>query len=399
MDQSGSDDRDSPMRWRNTTIQVTLASTLMSVIGVSLISPTLPVVRDTLGITDAQAGLLITVFTLPGIALAPAIGLLADRYGRRQLLVPGLFLYGITGTAIAFTTAFPVVLLLRFLQGIGASGLIVLSLTVIGDHFSGHRRNMVMGWNSAIRSLGAAGGAMGGGFLASYGWNVPFLVYGLSVVVGLVAIRGFEDIELDTTPAGIDHLRDMIRSLPGRRSMLLYGTKFSISLVLFGGVLTAVPFLLSDAFALSSAQIGLLVGGQPLVTALVGSQNGRLARLFDTERLVVLGVALDGLALMTLLLATVPLHVAGSVVVLFGMGQGLLMPSLDTAISGLTGDQYRGSVMSLETSVHTLGQTLGPVLFTSLGVIVGYRPLLAAAGGGVLLGAVGLWVGVRLTKA
>lgn len=366
--------------WRNPTVQVTLASTLMSVIGVSLISPALPVVRSTLALTDAQAGLLITVFTLPGIVLAPVIGVLVDRYGRRRVLVPGLFLYGVTGAAIALATAYPVILALRFLQGIGASGLIILSLTIIGDRFAGPQRNAVMGVNSAVRSVGAAGGTVLGGWLATVGWNLPFAVYAVSVVVGLVALRSFEDVPLDSSPVGLGHLRETLAVLPPRRALLLYGTKFAVSTLLFGGVLTALPFLLADSFALTSAGIGLVLGLQPIVTALVASQNGRLARATSTETLVVVGFALDGLGLSFLWFAGGPLAVAASIGVLFGVGQGLLMPSLDTAISALATDRYRGSVMSVEIGVHNVAQTVGPVLFTTVGVVVGYQPLLTVAG-------------------
>lgn len=366
--------------WRDPTVQVALAATLMSVIGVSLVSPALPAVRSALEVTDAQAGLLITVFTLPGVVLAPVLGVFIDRYGRRRVLVPGLFLYGVTGAAIGLTAVFPLVLLLRFLQGIGASGLIILSLTIIGDHFSGPRRNTVMGVNSAVRSVGAAGGTVVGGWLATFAWNLPFVVYAVSVLVGLVALRSFEDVPLTTTPVGLGHLRETLQVIPTRPALALYATKFAVSLLLFGGVLTALPFLLDGSFGLSSAAIGLVLGLQPAVTAGVGSQNGRLARRVPTETLVVAGFAVDGLGLAMIWFAESAVAVALAIGVLFGVGQGLLMPSLDTAISGLATDQYRGSVMSIEIGVHNLAQTIGPVLFATLGIAVGYRPLLALAG-------------------
>ena len=64
--------------WGSPTLQAILASTFVLPLGVPLLSPVLPVIRDAFAITDARASLLITAYFVPGIALSPLIGLLAD---------------------------------------------------------------------------------------------------------------------------------------------------------------------------------------------------------------------------------------------------------------------------------------------------------------------------------
>ena len=91
----------------------------MAVLGTSSITPAFPEIRDALGISSGQVGLLITVFTLPGILLTPVAGVLSDRYGRRKVLVPSLFLFGIASVACALATDFGLLLVLRTLQGVG----------------------------------------------------------------------------------------------------------------------------------------------------------------------------------------------------------------------------------------------------------------------------------------
>ncbi len=76
-----------------------------------------------MGISSGQVGFLITVFTLPGILLTPVAGVLSDRYGRRRVLVPSLFLFGVAGVAGALATDFGLLLVLRTLQGVGAEAL------------------------------------------------------------------------------------------------------------------------------------------------------------------------------------------------------------------------------------------------------------------------------------
>jgi len=76
---------------------VIFASTLVAVMGVSLISPALPAVQEAWNISEAQASLLLSAFTLPGIFLTLPIGLLTDRIGRKPILIPALIVFGLSG--------------------------------------------------------------------------------------------------------------------------------------------------------------------------------------------------------------------------------------------------------------------------------------------------------------
>jgi len=84
-------------------------------------------------------GLLITAFTLPGIILVPIMGILADKFGRKKILVPSLMLFGIAGGSCFFFKNFSILLLLRFLQGIGGIIYVILGMNTvfyIGSGFS-----------------------------------------------------------------------------------------------------------------------------------------------------------------------------------------------------------------------------------------------------------------------
>jgi MFS transporter, ACDE family, multidrug resistance protein len=125
--------------YKDHNLHVLFGVTLMAVLGVSSITPALPEIRDAFGVTSGQVGLLITVFTVPGVALTPVLGVLSDRYGRRKILVPALLLFGIAGGLCAFARGFELLLALRLLQGMGAAALGTLNVTVIGDIFTGAR--------------------------------------------------------------------------------------------------------------------------------------------------------------------------------------------------------------------------------------------------------------------
>lgn len=117
----------------NRNLTVIFLTTLIAVLGVASITPAFPSIIKHFNISPTQVTLLITIFTLPGIFLAPVVGVLADRIGRKIILIPSLFLFGIAGSACFFTKDWEVLLGLRFLQGIGAASLGSLNVTLIGD--------------------------------------------------------------------------------------------------------------------------------------------------------------------------------------------------------------------------------------------------------------------------
>ena len=119
-------------------LRIIYSVTLMAVMGVGVIAPALPQMARDLSLTPQAVGMLITAFTVPGVILAPLLGVLADRHGRRRILVPSLFLFAIAGAACALARDFTVLLALRvrgaLLWGLLATTLLGLPLDVTQWH-------------------------------------------------------------------------------------------------------------------------------------------------------------------------------------------------------------------------------------------------------------------------
>jgi MFS family permease len=106
---------------RDTNLQLIFLVTLFAVMGVASLAPAFPKIIEFFQITKKQVGLLITVFTLPGVFLAPFMGILADRLGRKNILIPSMLLFSLAGFLCMFTKTYETLLLLRFFQGVGRS--------------------------------------------------------------------------------------------------------------------------------------------------------------------------------------------------------------------------------------------------------------------------------------
>lgn len=379
--------------WRSSALYVILSSSLMGVMGVSLISPVLPELRAAFEISDAQVGLVITVYTLPGVFLTPFIGLLADRIGRRRVIIPLLFIFGIGGAGISFASSFTEVLALRFLQGIGASALVTLAVTLIGDFYDGAQRNAVMGFNGSMLGTGAALYPLIGGALGGIRWSAPFLFFGIGILVGIVAAVALEEPEADqpsSVGVYLGRLRD-VAVLP--EAIAIFSAIFVIFFVFYGAVQTALPLLLNDEFGLTSSQIGLTLAMVSVASATVSSQYGRISQWRTAPELVALGFVAYGTSLLGVWLAPSPVFVGASLLA-FGVGFGIVMPSIDTTVVTLVSSQLRAGMMGMRTSMLRLGQTLGPIAFTFVAETGfatssgGYRVLLVVSGVIVLLSGV-----------
>ncbi|MGM0590623.1 MAG: MFS transporter [Halobacteriota archaeon] len=371
--------------WSSSALYVILLSSLIGVMGVSLISPTLPDLRAVFGVSDAQVGLVITAYTLPGIFITPFVGLVADRVGRRRVIVPLLFTFGLAGAGVSFTNSFTQVLVLRFIQGVGASALITLAVTLIGDYYSGNRRNAVMGLNGSAIGTGAAFFPLVGGILATIRWSAPFLFFGVAVLVGLTAAVVLPEPETEAKLG----VREYLSSLAGivflPRALAVFLAIFWAFFLLYGGILTALPLLLSDEFLLSAGQIGALLAVESLASATIASQYGRLTASRTAPQLIALAFVGFGAGFVGLWLAPSPLFVAVALLS-FGVGWGIMLPSFDTTLLGLVSGQFRAGMMGMRTSMIRLGQTLGPIGFTFVAEagfatpVEGYHLLLLVSG-------------------
>lgn len=377
--------------WRSGAFYAIILSSLMGVMGVSLISPILPELRTVFGVSDSQVGLVITAYTLPGIFLTPFVGLLADRIGRRRVMIPLLFIFGIAGAGVGLAGSFTEVLILRFLQGVGASALISLSVTLIGDYYEGSQRDAVIGFNGSTMSTGAALYPLIGGLLAVIRWNAPFFFFAVGILVGVVALFVLREPDSQEPVAVSIYLRQLQSVALEPRAMAVFVSVFAAFFLFYGGVLTAVPLLLNDVYGLTAREIGPILAMVALASAVVSSQYGRIAKWRSAPQLIALGFVAYGSSLVGIWLATSPTLI-GAALLAFGVGFGIVMPSIDTTLVALVTGQLRAGVMGLRTSVLRLGQTVGPFAFTFIAetafatTIEGYLTLLVVGGSTVAVG-------------
>ncbi|MDZ7758434.1 MFS transporter [Rhodohalobacter sp.] len=339
--------------------------TLTSVMGVSSIAPAFPTIARSLDVTSAEIGLLITFFTLPGILFTPIFGILADRYNRKVILIPSLFLFGIAGTACAFATSFDQLLLFRAFQGVGSAALGVLNLTLIGDLYSGNRRASVMGYNGSVLSIGTAMYPAIGGALAILGWNYPFFLTLLAIPVGLFALF-FLNQESEKNGLGINlYLKEVKTALMSKMVLGLFIGMFLTFIILYGGYITFFTILLDEKFEKSSLAIGIILSGSSLVTAITSAQLGKLTKRFSEKNLISAAAILyTVIFLMIPMVDNIWYFILP--ISLFGVAQGMNIPSILNLLTGYAPKEFRAAFLirqldgdACRTGVRSLRSGIG----------------------------------------
>jgi MFS family permease len=149
--------------------------------GASLVSPLLDSLVSVYGVSEARIGLVMAAFTAPAIVAIPLVGLVADRYGRNPVLTAGLAVFGTAGAALAFTTDFRAVVALRFLQGVGHTGVASVLIVTTGGLFAGDREATAQGLRFTTVGLSLALVPVLAGLLVALAWQYPFTIYALGL--------------------------------------------------------------------------------------------------------------------------------------------------------------------------------------------------------------------------
>lgn len=369
--------RDLPERplYGDSNLRIIFTITLIAVMGVSSISPALPEIQRAFGISKPAVGLLIVVFTLPGVLFAPLFGVLADRYGRKRVLVPSLLLFGIAGSACSVVRDFDLLLALRFVQGVGAASFGSLNITIIADLYTKRQLATVLGYNASILNLAVPTYLIIGGVLASFAWYYPFALPLLAIPVGLLVLTSLTSPEPRNREALGAYLSNALQSVKNRQVLGLLTLTLCTFVILYGTYLTYFSlFLGSERFLASPLLIGIITSSMGLTTALTAAQIGRLSHRYTEKRLIRLAFCIYAGALLLLpLVRTIWLFFLPAL--LFGLAHGMNLPIIQTLLARRAPLEYRAAFMSLNGMVLRLGQTLGPLIMGLVYLVGGFEPI------------------------
>jgi len=332
----------------------------MAIIGIVSVTPSLPYVAADLNIPKDKIGLIVSLFAMPGIFFTPVYGILADKFGRKKVLIPSLFMFGIFGTAGFFVRDFNLLLVLRFLSGMGAASLGALNVTLIGDLFVIEKRQRIVGYNNSALNFGTTIVPIIGGTLAMIHWNYVYILPLLAVALAIWMVYSFEE-PLSNSKTTADYFRGFIDALKNYRISMMYVLSLLVYIIHFGSLWTYIPFLMKNKYTDSSFIFGLVLSGMSLTASVISIFFGKIALKHSSGKLFAgaFGLIATGLITVTFMPEWYLLFIP---MVIYGAGFGIILPNIQSTVIKLAPENHRGVIVSLNRTISLLGQFSGPVI-------------------------------------
>lgn len=339
-----------------------LFGSCLPVLGAVLIAPVLPRMHAYFAETPGVAVLVPVALTLPALVialLATLAGVLADRVGRRALLLASMLLYSLCGLLPLWLDSLVLIVASRAGIGLAEAGIMTCCTTLMGDYFDGQRRARLFALQMVVTSLAAALFMGVGGALGESDWRTPFTLYAVGALcLPLMALLLWEPRACQAaSEASVDSRFPWAALTPLYLLTVLAGVSLFIVPVQAGYVLQLLHI---DA----PRQVGLAMGANQL-GVLAGALAFRLLARLPAGRLLTMGFATAGLGggLMALASSHAPVVLA---VLINGLGVGLLLPTLITLVMQQVGFDQRGRATGGFTSAIFAGEFVSPLIVLAL---------------------------------
>ncbi|MCL6573913.1 MAG: MFS transporter, partial [Bacillus sp. (in: Bacteria)] len=371
------------------------------VLGNSMLIPLLPKMKTELNVSQFQISLIISVFSIAAAVSIPILGYLSDRFSRKAVIIPALTLYGFGGLVAGFAAAwfsnsYTWILAGRVLQGIGAAGTAPIAMALAGDLFKGGEQSKILGLVEASNGFGKVISPIIGSLLALLFWYAAFFAFPIFCLISiLLTIFFIKEKKADKEPPPLGkYVKGLVSvfKTEGRWLFAAYLTGAACLFTLFG-----ILFYISDILEKDHQIDGLLKGAILAIPLLfmtttsyfTGSHIGKNMKLM--KRLIVIGCLLMTASFASLVFFTKLLPFF-AVLVVSSIGTGLVLPCINSFITGSVPSDRRGFVTSLYGSVRFLGVAIGPPLFTTLMEWSRSGMFLSAAGLTLLCGLICLFL-------
>ncbi|HEU4402279.1 MAG TPA: MFS transporter [Candidatus Polarisedimenticolia bacterium] len=361
----------------------TLALTMfVEAVGYGVVAPTLPFLARQAGAGETRIGFLVGLYAAVGLLVSIPFGVLANRHGRRTLILVGLACLAVASLGYVVAVSYPWLLVARCVQGLGASAIWVGSLTVAADLTPSASMGRALSLITGSWSLGfVVGPALGG--IGSV--RFPFILYAMlsatALVAGLIGLPETGRVGTRTTLAGI------LRVL--RRPAVLASAAATVALSFYYGTVEAFLPLMVSQVGVKRAEIGLLFAVAAMPAVVLPRLSGQIADRIGDVRLIVGGLLFGATlnAVFLLLFGRVPLW---GLFFLVGMVEVLVyVPAVALLNRGVSREE-RIFATGSHSYAFSSGFFLGPLIGGMLIPLGGYPLMFGALSATMLLGIAGV---------
>jgi len=394
---------------RNKPFIIVWLALFISIAGIGMVSPLLPVFAEEMGATGIWLGLVFSGFAFSQVPLMPVVGRLSDRFGKKFFLWFGLLIYAMAAVGYLWSPGYRELVLFRVVSGVGGAMVIPTAFAYVGELAPHGYEGRYMGlFNIALIAGFGIGPVLGGVVHDSLGMNATFVSMAMLAFFGFLIVflflpRTMSSPRVTPSPgitqakASSSSLASMLRdeTIQGIVTFqLVYG-------LLFGTVLAFVGIWMTTVIGTSVAQVGIVLSARVIMNGTLTYPFGLLA---DRRNRVILASA--GMVMVAVGTFSIPwLRSFTTLLGLFmvmGIFESMAMPSVNAITVEKGRGMGMGSVMAVFNMAQSLGLVIGSmvggVIESSMGIVWVFRYAAALGVVGVLVFNVFMQSSSRLSK-
>ncbi|KON89957.1 multidrug MFS transporter [Sporosarcina globispora] len=356
------------MKTQKITLGLLLTNLFIAFLGIGLVIPVLPTLMNELGITGTTIGYLTAAFALAQLIVSPFAGRAADKWGRKIMIVLGLFIFGISEFLFGIGKEIELLFVSRILGGISAAFIMPAVTAFIADITTTDTRPKALGYMSAAISTGFIIGPGIGGFLAEFGTRVPFFFAGglgaLAAVLSMILLtepERNEEEKHEEASGGRTGIQRIIEPKYFLAFILIFIASFGLA-----AFESFFSLFVDHKFSFKPSDIAIVITGGAIFGAV--SQIllfDRLTRIWGEIKLIRYSLILS--AVLVFLMTVVHSYFAILLVTfIVFVGFDLFRPAVTSYLSNIAGNEqgFVGGMNSMFTSLANIsGPIIGGMLF------------------------------------
>ncbi|MDN4494403.1 multidrug efflux MFS transporter NorA [Ureibacillus aquaedulcis] len=355
------------MKTHKVTLGLLLMNLFIAFLGIGLVIPVLPTLMNDLGINGTTVGYLTAAFAVAQLIVSPFAGKAADKFGRKIMIVIGLFIFGLSELLFGLGKEIEVLFISRILGGISAGFIMPAVTAFIADITNLDNRAKALGYMSAAISTGFIIGPGIGGFLAEFGTRIPFFFAGgLGLLAGLLSIVLLREPDrIEVTHEQTDDGKVGIKRITAPKYLIAFILIFiaSFGLAAFESFFS----LFADhKFGFKPSDIAIVITGGAIFGAIAQVVLfDRLTRIWGEIKLIRYSLILS--AILVFLMTVVHSYFSILLVTfIVFVGFDLFRPAVTSYLSNIAGNEqgFIGGMNSMFTSLANIsGPIIGGMLF------------------------------------
>ena len=396
---------DDPISWKR-NLTIAWIGCFLTGAAFSLVMPFLPLYVEQLGVTGHSAlnmwsGLVFSITFLFSAIASPFWGGLADRKGRKIMLLRSALGMAIVMVLMGFAQNIWQFLVLRALLGL-LGGFVPNANALIATQIPRHKSGWALGTLSTGAVSGALLGPLAGGLMAdTYGLRPVFFmtasVLFLCFLLTLLLIREqFEPVPKKE----MLHARDVLSSLKSPKLVLSLFITTMIIQVATGSIAPILTLYVRELAGNVSniAFISGMIASVPGVAALISAPRlGKLGDRIGPEKILIAALIISVLLLIPMSFVQTPWQL-GLLRFLLGAADGALLPAVQTLLVYNSTNQIAGRIFSYNQSFRDIGNVTGPLIGASVSASYGFRTVFLVTASVVMFNAIYTGLSMRRTR-